>query len=280
MADEEWPESAKEADQLRRALVDLGRNKQRLDEALQQLRHNKQQLEAAVARVRENNRDLEQFVQVAGHDLQAPLRSIDGFSELLVEHYTDVLDERGRQFLGHIRASVAQMQELLDDLLVYARAGTGELDFEPVELDEILASVLLTLQPTIEDCGAMVESSPLPAVLADRPQMGQLMTNLLGNALKYRTDDPPSIQIGAGRIDESYWQLSVRDNGIGIDPMYSDEIFETFRRLHGSGEYPGTGVGLAICRRIVQRHGGRIWLDPDPGRGSTFHLTLPALPGS
>ena len=280
MADGTKPEADREAERLRCTLVDLEHSKRQLEASLQQLRENKQRLEDALAKVRQNNRDLEQFAQVAGHDLKAPLRNIDGFSDLLVEHYSDVLDERGLRFLGHIRESVDQMQELLDDLLIYARAGTSELDFEPVDLDAVLVSVVLTLQPAIEESGAEIEMNPLPTVLADHTQMGQLLLNLLGNALKYRAEEKPRVRVWAERTDDSFWRLSIQDNGIGVDPLHSDAIFETFRRLHGSGEYPGTGVGLAICRRITRRHGGQIWLDAEPGRGSLFHLTLPALPGS
>jgi len=280
MADRTLPESEREAARLRGALVDLERHKQQLEETLEQLRQNKQQLQDALTNVRQTNRDLEQFAQVAGHDLKAPLRNIDGFSEMLVEHYSDVLDDRGKRFLGHIRESVEQMQALLDDLLLYARAGTGELDFEPVDLDAVLRAVRHALQTTIEASGAEIDDVPLPTVLADRTQMGQLLQNLLGNALKYRSDVAPRIALRAERISVRFWRLSVTDNGIGVDPSQSEAIFETFRRLHGVGEYPGTGVGLAICRRIAQRHGGRIWVDSEPGRGSTFYLTLPALPGA
>lgn len=280
MPDGTQPDAATEAERLRRTLADLERSKQELEGSLQRLRENKRQLEDALAKVRQSNRDLEQFAQVAGHDLKAPLRNIDGFSDLLVDQYADTLDEKGLQYLGFIRESVGQMQELLDDLLVYARAGTTELEFEPVDLDAVLVSVVLTLQPAIEESGAEIDMRPLPTVLADRTQMGQLLSNLLGNALKYRGEDAPRIRVWAVRSDDSFWRLAVQDNGIGVDPAYSDAIFETFRRLHGSDEYPGTGVGLAICRRITRRHGGRIWLASEPGGGSRFHLTLPALPGS
>ena len=255
-------------------------DEERLHSVLAELRQNKQQLGEALAEVRQSNRELEQFAQVAAHDLRAPLRNIGGFSELLQQQYAHSLDEQGQLFLEHILLGVEQMRALLDDLLVYARAGTAAPDFAPVELADAFAEAMEMLQAVVAESGAQVECGVLPQVLADRVQMGQLLLNLLGNALKYRGEESPRVTVSAARLDDAMWTVSVRDNGIGIDPLYSEQIFETFRRLHGSGEYPGTGIGLAICKRIVARHGGRIWLESAPGQGSTFHVTLPALPGT
>ncbi len=238
-----------------------------------------QDLQAALDEARRANRDLEQFVQVAAHDLRAPLRTIGGFTELLLERHADQLEPEARRFLDHIGIGVEQMRELLEDLLVYARSGTAELEFEPVDLGALMAAVQAGLSVAIEDAGALVTVEELPTVLGDHTQLSQLLQNLLGNAIKYRGDEAPRVRVTAER-DGELWRLSVQDNGIGIDPQDSADIFDTFKRLHSAGEYPGTGVGLAICRRIVQRHGGRIWADSAPGRGTTFHCTLPALPGT
>ncbi len=240
----------------------------------------KQQLEEKLAEVEAANKELQQFAQVAAHDLKAPLRNIAGFVDLLQVRNAHQLDAKGLRFLEHIAVSVTQMQDLLDDLLIYARAGVGELEFEPVDLARITAGALGQLEDSIAEAGALIQCDALPTVLADRVQMGQLMLNLVGNAVKYRDDAPPQVKISAERVDDDWWMVTVEDNGIGVDPLYSDQIFETFKRLHSSAEYPGTGIGLSICRRIVARHGGKIWLVSREGTGSTFHLTLPALPGT
>ncbi len=265
----------------RDALREAEETRARYEDALAALQQEKEELEAALAEVERSNKELQQFSAVAAHDLKAPLRNIAGFVDLLQLRYTDQLDAKGLRFLDHIGVSVSQMQALLDDLLVYARAGVGELDFEPVALDGVTAGVLTELEQAIADSGALVRCDPLPTVLADRVQMGQLLQNLLANAMKYRAEAAvPNVHVRAVRVDGDWWQLSVQDNGIGIDPAYSDQIFETFKRLHSSADFPGTGIGLAICRRIVGRHGGRIWTESAPGEGSTFHVTLPALPGT
>lgn len=240
----------------------------------------REQLEEKLAEVERSNKELQQFAQVAAHDLKAPLRNIAGFVDLLQVRNADQLDAKGLRFLDHIAVSVVQMQALLDDLLIYARAGIGELEFEPVDLARVTTVVLAQLDEAIADAGALVQCDALPTVLADQVQMAQLMLNLVGNAVKYRGEVPPNVKVSAERVDDEWWMVSIEDNGIGVDPMYSDQIFETFKRLHSSAEYPGTGIGLSICRRIVGRHGGKIWMVSREGRGSTFHLTLPALPGT
>jgi light-regulated signal transduction histidine kinase (bacteriophytochrome) len=246
---------------------------------IERLQVRERELQRALDEVQQANRDLEQFVQVAAHDLRAPLRTVGGFAELLLERHADQLEPEARRFLDHIEVGVEQMRELLEDLLVYARSGAAELDFEPVDLGDLTAATLAGLSVAVEDAGALITVGDLPSVLGDRVQLGQLVQNLLSNAIKYRGEESPRVEVAATR-QGAWWQLSVQDNGIGIDPQYSAAIFDTFRRLHGVGEYPGTGVGLAICRRTVQRHGGRIWADSEPGRGTTFHCTLPALPGT
>lgn len=278
------PETSDEAvlrQQLREAVHEAEMSQALYEAALADLRREKEALEVSLAEVERSNKELQQFSSVAAHDLKAPLRNIAGFVDLLQLQYTDQLDAKGLRFLEHIGVSVAQMQALLEDLLVYARAGVGELEFEPVDLGEVTAGVVAELDEAVSESGAVVQVDALPTVLADRVQMGQLLQNLLSNALKYHAEtDAPDIQLHSTRVDADWWQLSVQDNGIGIDPEYSDQIFQTFRRLHSSSEFPGTGIGLAICRRILGRHGGRIWIESSPGEGSTFHVTLPALPGS
>ena len=220
------------------------------------------------------NAELEKFAYVASHDLQEPLRTVINFSDLLERRYRGKLGTEGQEFLGFIVGSVRRMRQLIDDLLEFSRRGHERLAPQAIDCEALLQRVLVNLAQGAADCGAVVTHDPLPTVVADPGQMEQLFQNLLGNAIKYRGDAPPAIHVGA-RPRDAGWEIFVRDSGIGIDPRFSERIFEMFQRLHGPGKYAGSGVGLAICKKIVERHGGRIWVQSQEGHGATFHFTLP-----
>ncbi len=220
-----------------------------------------------------SNKELEQFAYVASHDLQEPLRMISGYTQLLQRRYKDKLDEDANQFIFYTVDGVLRMQTLINDLLTYSRLETRGKTFEPANCQAILDDVLVTLQVTIEESGAIITHGPLPTVQADRIQLFQLFQNLIGNAIKFRGDKPPLIHIEA-KPQQKRWLFSVRDNGIGIEPQYMERIFVIFQRLHSRDKYPGTGIGLAICKKIVERHGGRIWVESQPGKGSTFYFII------
>jgi PAS domain S-box-containing protein len=223
-----------------------------------------------------SNAELEQFAYVASHDLQEPLRMVASYTQLLARRYGDRLDEDAAEFIGFAVDGVTRMQALINDLLAYSRVGRRDTTLDPVDLSAVLDRVLITLGPAIEEAGATVTRDPLPAVLGDALQLSQLLQNLIANALKFRGADPPRVHVGAVESDEE-WEVRVADNGIGIDPEFVDRIFDIFQRLHSRGEYPGTGIGLAICKKIIERHGGRIWVDSRAGEGATFHFTLPRM---
>jgi light-regulated signal transduction histidine kinase (bacteriophytochrome) len=171
------------------------------------------------------------------------------------------------------------MQRLINDLLLYSRVGTGRKEFTPLDCNVLLADALLSLKAAIDESGASVTQDTLPRLYGDETQLRQLLQNLIGNALKYRDREPPQIHVGCVR-ERDRWRFSVKDNGIGIDPLYAERIFAIFQRLHTTQEYPGTGIGLALCKKIVDRHGGRIWVESEPGHGATFYFTLPASDSS
>jgi PAS domain S-box-containing protein len=230
--------------------------------------------------LRRSNEELEQFAYVASHDLREPLRVIANFSELLARRHHGRLEPEAEEFMHFILDGVARMQALINDLLAYSRVGTRGCGFETAELGEICDQAIANLEPAIRESGARVTHDPLPTVQADRIQVLQLLQNLLSNALKFHGPAPPEIHVGAER-QGAQWHLGVRDNGIGIERHHAERIFTIFQRLHGRDEYPGTGIGLSICKKIVERHGGRIWVDSRPGRGSTFVFTLPVVrPGT
>jgi len=220
-----------------------------------------------------SNKDLEQFAYVASHDLQEPLRMIAGYTQLLQQRYKDKLDEDANQFILYTVDGVLRMQNLITDLLTYSRLETRSETFEPVDCRAVLDDVLATLQMTIEENNAVIKYGPLPTVRANKGQLFQLFQNLISNAIKFRSDKPPLINITAKPQDKQ-WLFSVSDNGIGMEPQYLERIFVIFQRLHTRDKYPGTGIGLAICKKIVERHGGRIWAESQPGKGSTFHFII------
>jgi len=235
-----------------------------------------QKLAAHAAELIRSNTELEQFAYVASHDLQEPLRMVASYTQLLAKRYKGRLDPDADVFIGFAVDAVTRMKRLISDLLLYSRVGTKGKEFVPLSLPLVLERVLLTLQVTLEENGAQVTFDPLPDVLGDEVQLEQLLQNLLGNALKFRSTAPPQVHVSVDAFDRK-WVFAVRDNGIGIDPQYFQRIFVIFQRLHGKDEYPGTGIGLAICKKIVERHGGRIWVESKPGDGCTFFFTLPML---
>lgn len=238
-----------------------------------------------------SNRELEQFAYVASHDLQEPLRMVTSYTQLTARRYADKLDTDAREFMQFAVNGALRMQRLIQDLLAYSRVGTRGKAFEPTDLNEVLAAARDNLRLAIEESGAVVVADPLPRVMGDGIQLVQLLQNLVGNALKFRGPQPPRIEIRCRRQAPSAcsveggaaqaatlpdeWIISVADNGIGIDPQYFEKIFVIFQRLHTHDQYPGTGIGLAICKKIVERHGGRIWVESEAGHGSIFLFSLP-----
>lgn len=200
---------------------------------------------------------------------------VASYTQLLARRYRGKLDEDADEFIHFAVDGAVRMQELINDLLAYSRVGTRGRPFEPTECNAVVDQVLADLAPAIEDSGATIERGDLPTISADPSQIHQLFQNLIGNAMKFRGERAPVVRVSAKRQD-SMWRFSVADNGIGIEPQYQDRIFVLFQRLHSRGEYPGTGIGLAICKRIVERHGGKIWVESVPGESTTFLFTLPA----
>ena len=228
------------------------------------------------AELERSNSDLEQFASVASHDLQEPLRTISSFCELLEQRYADKLDDEAEEFIGFIVDGAQRMQGMIEDLLSYARAGIKGRDFEMVDSDAILDKALRNLKAALDRNDAVVERGPLPKVCADESQMLQLLQNLISNAVKFRAEAPLRITVTAEARGRA-WCFAVTDNGSGIEPKFAERIFLVFQRLHSREAIEGSGIGLSICKKIVERHGGRIWVEPAPGRGSRFCFTLPKL---
>jgi signal transduction histidine kinase len=233
---------------------------------------------AVNAELERSNGELEQFAYIASHDLAEPLRTITGFTELLGRRYTGQLDEKADRYIEHIVNGTTRMQRLIDDLLAYSRVGRMEIAPEPFALGDALDQVCAALSSTIAERGAVITRGPLPVVFADPPQIAQVLQNLVGNAMKFQAPgETPAVHVAA-EADDGMWRVTVADNGIGIDPRFAHRVFRMFQRLHAQHEYSGTGIGLAICQRIVERNGGRIWVEPGPDGGSTFSFTLPGAP--
>lgn len=221
-----------------------------------------------------SNVELAQFAYIASHDLQTPLRNISGFVQLLQENYADKLDDQARDWIRRTVQSSAQMHTLIRDVLEYSRVDSRARPFERVSLRDVFDDSVRHLEASIRDAGGRVTCGELPTVMGDRSQLVQLLQNLIGNGLKYHGEKPPLVHVSA-RHDGNQWIISVRDNGIGIAPHHHARIFEIFKRLHNQQEYPGTGIGLAVCRRVVHRHGGEIGVESESGQGSSFNFTIP-----
>lgn len=223
--------------------------------------------------LRQSNVELEQFAYVASHDLQEPLRKVSSFCELLADEYGDKLDGDAVQYMHYVIDGAERMRALIQDLLKFSRIGSDGCEDADTSAREALSDALLNLESSVEEAAAEVTHDELPVVRADRRQLTQLLQNLVGNAIKYRGDASPKIHVGVDSVD-GHWVFSVTDNGIGIEPRCHERVFGIFKRLHGRSEYSGTGIGLAICRRIVDRLGGRIWVESELGAGSSFRFTI------
>jgi len=233
-----------------------------------------EELKRTVTDLERSNAELEQFAYVASHDLQEPLRMVSSYVQLLARRYKDKLDSDADEFIGYAVDGANRMQTLINDLLAYSRVGTRGKPFEPTDCEAVLEQVLTNLKVTIEESGAVVTHDALPTVMAEDSQLGQVFQNMIENAIKFKNEALPHIHISAEQKVNA-WVFSVADNGIGIEQEYFDRIFIIFPRLRGRGEYSGTGIGLAICKKIVVRHGGRIWVESEPGKGTTFYFTIP-----
>ena len=237
------------------------------------LERHEEELKRANQALEMSNLDLKRFAYVASHDLQTPLRSISGFVQLIRSEYAGRLDAQADDWIQRTVHATQILQTSIQDLLAYSRVDAEPLPFEQVSFRAIFDDAVLLLGAPIEDSGARVTCGELPMLMGDRSQLTQLMQNLIGNALKYR-GQAPEVHVSAQLVGTE-WVFSVRDNGIGIEPRYHERIFEIFQRLHNQQQYPGSGIGLAVCRRVVHRHGGRIWVESEPGSGSIFYFTIP-----
>ena len=231
-------------------------------------------LQRIAAELARSNKDLDQFASVASHDLQEPLRTVSGFVQLLQKKYANQLDAEADTFIKFAMDGTKRMETLIKDLLAYARVTSRSGELVSTDAGAALRQALGNLQASVQEKGAEIVHGELPTVRADASQLAQLFQNLIGNALKFHGEATPKIHVDARR-EGDYWQFSVRDNGIGIDVKFQNQIFEVFQRLHTRQQYDGTGIGLAICKKIVDRHGGRIWVESEPGQGATFYFTLP-----
>jgi light-regulated signal transduction histidine kinase (bacteriophytochrome) len=237
------------------------------------LREAHDELERQAKELARSNEELQQFAYVASHDLQEPLRMISSYTQLLARRYGDRLDGDAREFMGYVVDGAARMKQLIEDLLAYSRVGTRGRELQATDCGAALARALANLRAAQEASGATVTHGALPEIVADPQQLAQLFQNLIGNAMKFRGEEPPRIHVACEQRPD-VWVFTVRDNGIGLDPQYAERIFMMFQRLHTKAEYPGTGIGLAICKKIVERHGGRIWVESQPGKGCTFGFTI------
>ena len=246
-----------------------------LRKANRELEASRLQLERRAVELQRSNTDLEQFAYVASHDLSEPLRTVAGLSDLMGARYRGKLDPEADEYLEHMGNSVQRMQSMIDGLLAYSRVGRGSPGRDDVDLDDVVDDAIDALGSIIGRTGATITRDDLPTVRGDAVQLGQIVQNLLANALKFTAPGvTPEVHVSCDAAQD-VWTISVRDNGIGVDPKYADLIFKMFQRLEPRGEYEGTGIGLPLAQRIVERHGGRLWVDPAPGGGSVFSFTVP-----
>ncbi|MEX2220049.1 MAG: ATP-binding protein [Phycisphaerales bacterium] len=264
-AQEYLPKARLDSDALHGAI----KSAMRLSETQKELEAQRQQLERS-------NRDLERYARVVAHDLEAPLKGISAGLAGLLERSGARLDPKSAEFVGEAIENAGRMAVLIRDILEYSRARAASAPFEPVDMNAVAAAVAAGLRAHIEATGTTLRVGQLPTVLGSESQLAQLLQNLVGNAIKYRSERPPIVEVRADRRDEQ-WEFAVRDNGMGFDPRHSERVFDPFIRLHTSAEIEGTGVGLAICRAVVERHGGKMRVESVPGAGSTFYFTLPLV---
>jgi len=232
-----------------------------------------EELKATLKDLKRSNTELEQFAYVTSHDLQEPLRMVTSFTQLLQKRYKDKLDKDANDYINFAVDGAARMIRLINDLLIFSRVGTRGKAFTSVDMNVIYNAILNNLIPTINETNAKIACDPLPIIKADMSQMLQLLQNLISNAIKFHSDKPPKIHLSC-KVKNNEWMFSVKDNGIGIDKKYTDRIFIIFQRLHKKNEFGGTGIGLAVCKKIIQRHGGKIWVESEIGKGSTFYFTI------
>jgi signal transduction histidine kinase len=265
---------SKTTEQLLQRTCELQASNQQLEVEVGERKH----AEAAQAKLSQelarSNTELEQLAYVASHDLQEPLRMVASYMQLLERKYEGKLDAEAHEFIGFAVDGAKRMQALIIDLLTYSRLGSAVIPMQPTDCTKVVESALGSLGPAVVESGAQIEHGDLPVVMGNAAQLTQLFQNLLANAIKFRGDRAPRIAVSA-EPDDSFWRFSVQDNGIGIDPEYFERIFGMFQRLHNRSAYPGTGIGLAICKKIVERHGGRTWVESAPGKGAVFKFTLP-----
>ena len=235
----------------------------------------RKKMEEEIAR---SNKDLEQFAYVASHDLQEPLRAVAGFVSLIQRQLQKSINEKTKEYMKFTVDAVHRMQTLIDGLLEYSRIDTRGKPPEKVDSVKSLENALLSLQASIKESGVKITSDKLPTISIDPLQFTQLFQNLIGNAIKFRSNKQPQVRISASRQGNT-WTFAVKDNGIGIESQYAERIFMIFQRLHTHKQYPGTGIGLSLCKKIVERHGGKMWMESEPGKDSTFYFTIPDLDG-
>ena len=229
--------------------------------------------------LKRSNDELQQFAYVSSHDLQEPLRMVSSYTQLLAKRYKGRLDSDADEFIAFAVDGCNRMQGLIQDLLAYSRAGANGKALREISGENALKVALTNLRTTVEQSGAVVTHDALPVIATDETQLTQVFQNLVGNAIKYRRAESPEVHVAASKNGSNEWVFSVRDNGLGIDPQYFDRIFILFQRLHGREDFEGTGIGLAICKKIVERLGGRIWVESQPEKGSTFYFALPETEG-
>lgn len=232
----------------------------------------KRAVELRTEELARSNRELEEFASVVAHDLRSPLLTISGYCQLLSEEYGERLDANALDYIGQVVAAASRMNRLIEDILEYSRVGRSHRPVQPVEMQSVLAQATANLEAAIREHAAVIEVDSLPTIVGDQTQLVQLLQNLIDNGIKFHRDETPRVRITASRVADD-WRFAVEDNGIGIAEEDFEQIFRTFRRLHGR-EYPGTGIGLAVCRKIVERHKGRIWPVSTLGQGTTFYFTI------
>ena len=246
---------------------------EKVAEKTAELVHTTQELEAKNQELQRSNAELESFAYAVSHDLQAPLRSIKMFAQLFVEEYPALLQDQPKEYLEYIISGAEQMQNLIHDLLSYSRAGKNQQTWIPVNLKDVVNTAIRNLKAMIHENNAVIKVGKLPTLMVNSTEMTQLFQNLISNGIKFCTEQQPVIEIGAIPHQNS-WQIFVKDNGIGIDSQYHNQIFQVFQRLHSEDDYPGTGIGLSICQKIVKHYGGKIWIESKLDEGSTFYFTL------
>ncbi len=254
---------------LQKAKEDISRHAKALYDSNMELEQSKNALERS-------NRELEQFAYVASHDLQEPLRMVSSYVSLLARRYKDKLDTTAEEFIEYAVDGTHRMQRLINDLLAFSRVGTRGKPFVPTDCEEVIKHIEMNLKIAIEENKAVVKHNVLPTVNGDTVQLERLFQNLIGNAIKYHGERNPEVVVSAEKNGQ-FWTFSIKDNGIGIDPDDRERVFGIFQRLHTRDKYEGTGIGLAVCKKIVERHGGDIWVESELGKGSAFKFTIPMM---